>query len=103
MRTHWTLFAGVAALLFSGFQAFHHVRSHAEADEVNLPFDVILATCVGVLATLFGALNSIAAFKPSKGVRSLNAVKHDDFMDRPSFRRYFHRGKELRLRANKAF
>jgi len=102
MRTHWTLLLGVATLVFAGFQAFHHVRSHiTEADEVALPFDVILATCIGVLVTLFGALNTISDFKPSKGVRSLNATKRDEFLDRPSFRRYFHRAKELRLRANK--
>ena len=103
MRTHFSLFVGLATLLLAGFQAFFHVRSHAEADEVNLPFNVVLATLAGILISLFGAINSISKFKPSKGVRSLNAVKYDDFMDRPLFRRYFHRAKELRTRANKSF
>jgi hypothetical protein len=102
MRFHPVLVTGLALLLYSGFAAFHHSRAHAEDDEVPVPFEIVLSTLGGLLLSLVGALSSIPEFKASKGLWSLNAVKRDEFLDRPSMRIYRHRARDFKLRLTKA-
>jgi len=103
------LLAGLALLFFSGFSAFHHIRSSASStaavdpNEADwLPLDVLGMVAASVALILVGALSSVPEFRPTKGVKMLNAVKRDDFLDRPSFRRYHHRARDFRLRINQS-
>ena len=96
MRTNLSLVAGLALLFFSAFSAFHYVRTTSEPQV--LPLDVLGMLTLAVLITLFGAIRSVPEFKSSKGLKTLNELKRDDFLDRPSFRRYNHRARELRKR-----
>ena len=50
--------------------------------------------------TLFGAVSSLPEFRSAKGIRQLNAVSRDEFLDRPSFRRVRHRAIALEQRLN---
>ena len=94
MKTHPFLFLGLVVLIVSGFSAFHAMRSLN--DEEALPVDVTISLMFGLLLTLFGALSSIPDFRSSKGIKQLNAVKREEFLDHPSFRRYNHRANWFR-------
>lgn len=98
MKFHPILLLGLAVLLYSGLAAFHNARAHAEEDEVPVPFDVILSTFAGLAISVVGALSGIPEFKVTKGLVSLNSVQRDDYLDRITMRKYYHRARDFKQR-----
>jgi hypothetical protein len=86
---------GFVLVLLAGYSA-HHFR--VVADDERLPFDVVLMLFAGLGLTLLGSISKLPEFKSAKGVRQLNSVGRDEFLDRPSFRRVHHRGAALAKR-----
>lgn len=97
-------YAGLILLLWSGYSSFFYFQILPEKSSMslaNLPGDVLVCLVLGVGLALFGSINSIADFKPVKGIIWLNRVSRDEFLDAPSFRNLYTRNAFLARRRSK--
>jgi hypothetical protein len=62
------------------------------------PFDVAVALGLGLLLIIWGSVESLPAFKSISGIKALTAVTRDEFLERPSFRRYDTRASVVQAR-----
>lgn len=95
---HSLVWLGLAIQLFAGFSAFQFVRSdeYDTTASFSLPMlQVYALLAVSIAVVLAGALKSVPEFKSTSGIKHLNSMKRDEFLDRQSFRRYNHRARAL--------
>jgi hypothetical protein len=101
---------GLLFITWSAYSAtfrFHAAIGHVHGTSNDIgvilpPLDVIITCCLGFVLSLIGAMARIPSFTPIQAIKVLNKTTRDEFVDRPSFRRYSARAAHLAKRVEEA-
>lgn len=85
------LLLGALALVFSGLASYQDSRDVSGARHSGMSLTVLATAVVGFVSCLAGSLEAIPELRSTSGLKHLNSITRDEFLDRPNFRLYNHR------------